>query len=58
MPGENRSCKKFDQRTNINPDIFLSGIPSNCGNCSFWSGIKCADEKGAIAEGLLAEFNW
>jgi len=55
---ENRSCKKFDQRTNINPDIFISGIPPNCGNCSFFNGVKCGDEKGAIAIGLLAEFNW
>ena len=41
MPNENRSCKVFKQRTNINPDIFISGVPANCGNCQIWSGKQC-----------------
>jgi len=49
--GENRACKKFNP---TDPTY----EKTNCASCTFWGGEKCVDENGAIAVGLLAEFNW
>ena len=45
MLKENRACKVFKQRTDISPDIFISGIPANCGNCKIWNGKRCISEE-------------
>jgi len=43
---ENRSCKAYEQKSDIPPDLFISGIPLNCANCIRW-GVdieRCKDE--------------
>ena len=42
-------CKSYSEKPNINPDIFLSGIPICCGNCSTWSGERCGNETVVVA---------
>jgi hypothetical protein len=44
MP-ENRSCKAYEQKPDIPADLFINGVPVNCGNCLRWSveADKCKD---------------
>lgn len=41
---DNRFCKSYSQKAHIPPDIFLSGIPINCGNCETFNGERCSNE--------------
>jgi len=44
MQSENRSCKAYEQKPNIPPDLYYGVIPINCGNCRQRSGERCKDE--------------
>lgn len=52
---DNRSCKAYDQKIILHPDIFINGIPVNCGNCLLWTGERCGDEPGALNMNELKE---
>ena len=46
--GENRSCKAYEERLDIEPDVFSGRVQVNCANYKRWNGERCKDESMVV----------